>query len=365
MKKKTHPKEKIRSKKNRCRYTKKEKRKPTLKTKKLKERYAKSRRVFLGGNAKVTTKEFRKLNCNPAVRGKTPKEVDTCYTNDLLIKLKDAHNSKNASSAITVNEPKEIWTELKDKMSSCTAEDCWLDQLMDPGEKSRIDKETFAPDQPDDWKGEKNPWLSNFDIYNVLFQYETPYPHFKMVGPTPIDFDHKPQGDRCVWEDLCKFSIKDYQDQKKTKIGIVFNLDEHDKGGSHWVSMFIDLEHNYLFFLDSAGDTMPDEIKVFVDRVTKDAKTQGITLTFYENAPVAHQTGESECGIYAIFFIITMLTLEKSEMKKLDDDMEMVTEPFKDYKEAIKFFKEKRIPDHFVTPFRTKYFNIPDSFLTT
>ena len=48
---------------------------------------------------------------------------------------------------------------------------------------------TFTPYKPTEW--EKNPveWLSNFDILNVLKQYEEKYSDFKFIGPTPIDFN--------------------------------------------------------------------------------------------------------------------------------------------------------------------------------
>jgi hypothetical protein len=305
---------------------------------------------MLGGS--TTNKEFRKLNCSPAVHGKTTVE-ESCYTDDILNKLKDAHNAKHSDTPIHASTSKEIWGELKQKQTSCTAEDCWLDVITDHSEKAKIDKYSFAPDQPNDWKGEKNPWLSNFDIFNVLSQYEIPYPHFKIIGPTPIDFDAKPtdMGGRCVWNDLCDFSIKHYLDKKITKIGVVFNLDEHNKGGSHWVSMFIDLEHHFIFYLDSAGDKIPKRINAFVKRVTEQASKENITLTFYENSPIEHQKGASECGVYALYFIITMLT------KKIEDTT------FSDHMELIKLFKDKRIPDSYVTPFRNKYFNVPDSFL--
>ena len=40
-------------------------------------------------------------------------------------------------------------------------------------------------------------------------------------------------------EKLCEFSLKDTMQNNKTKIGIIFNLDKHNKPGSHWVAMFI------------------------------------------------------------------------------------------------------------------------------
>jgi hypothetical protein len=43
--------------------------------------------------------------------------------------------------------------------------------------------------------------------------------------------------------------LKDYIDKNITKIGIIFNLDNHNESGSHWVSLFIDLEDKFVLYL--------------------------------------------------------------------------------------------------------------------
>jgi len=58
-----------------------------------------------------------------------------------------------------------------------------------------------------------------------------------------------------------------------------------------------------------------------------------------------HQYKNTECGMYSLFFIITMLT-NKTE-KKI----------FKNYTEKIDFFKNKRIPDKHMHSYRKQYFN--------
>ena len=58
-----------------------------------------------------------------------------------------------------------------------------------------------------------------------------------------------------------------------------------------------------------------------------------------------HQYENNECGMYSLYFIITMLT-NKTE-KKI----------FKNYMEKIDFFKNKRIPDKYMHRYRKKYFN--------
>ena len=76
------------------------------------------------------------------------------------------------------------------------------------------------------------------------------------MGPSPIDYDTHLVSDECVWEELCKFNLKNTINNGKRKIGIIFNLDPHFKGGSHWVAMFINTndkaKSKYRFFKRSS-----------------------------------------------------------------------------------------------------------------
>jgi Ulp1 protease family, C-terminal catalytic domain len=293
------------------------------------------------GGAKPKT-----MNCNPGVKGKTPNS-ETCLTTDALEKLKLAYNKENPANKIESAEPTQIWADLKDRMTTCKREDCWLNVIKDPKQREELDDQLFAPDMPKEWKHKPNTWLSNFDIMAVLEQYEKSHEHFKMIGPTPIDFDEKPsdKGGKCVWQDLCTFSLKHCLDEKKTKIGIIFNLDKHDQEGSHWISLFIDLDEWFMFFLDSAGETMPNEVKKLVKRIVKEGKGLGKKFKVYQNHPLEHQMGNTECGVYSLFFIITMLTGE-ADGKKLTT-----------LQDKVSFFKKTRIPDKYIQKYRKVYFN--------
>ena len=41
---------------------------------------------------------------------------------------------------------------------------------------------------------------------------------------------------------LCKINLKQHMNTGKHKIGSVFNLDDHDEPGSHWVSLYMELK---------------------------------------------------------------------------------------------------------------------------
>ena len=64
-----------------------------------------------------------------------------------------------------------------------------------------------------------------------------------------------------------------------------------------------------IFFFDSTGDPAPPEIKKLINRI----KEQGLNLKHKinfkvdSNEGIEHQYGNTECGIYSIFFIVHML----------------------------------------------------------
>jgi len=298
--------------------------------------------------SRTNNTRYKKMNCNPSVKGKTI-DSDSCLTPEVIIKIKDSFNKHHIDNPITEKEPKELWYELKNRLNSCSKEDCWLEQIDNTKLREQIDRMTFAPDKPIEWEDNPDEWLSNYDIFEVLKQYEMKYKHFKIIGPTPIDFDTRlpEEGGKCVWQELCTFSLKKNLAEGKTKIGVVFNLDKHNESGSHWVSLFIDLVDSFIFYFDSAGNEIPEQINVLVQKIIKQGGElkKPIHLKFHEIYPFEHQQGNTECGMYSLFFIISMLTNKAG------------TKRFSTYKQKIKFFKTNRIPDKEVFKYRNKYFN--------
>jgi hypothetical protein len=287
------------------------------------------------------------MNCSPAVEGKTV-AAKSCLTPEILYKIKHAYNNDHLTEQITTTNPYEIWNELKNRLTLCQKEDCWLKQIDDIEVRENIYAHIFAPKQPPEWKEDKNAWLTNFDIMDVLEQYEDKYRNFKLIGTTFIDFDSKMKRiDRCVEEELCKFSLREHINNKITKIGIVFNLDKHTQGGSHWVSMFIDIKEQIIFYFDSAANKTPIEMQRLVKRIIDQGKKlkKPIYFKYYENYPLEHQMGNTECGMYSLFFTITMITGKTDGVK------------FKNTQEKIDFFKKHRIPDKYVEELRSHYFN--------
>ncbi len=257
-------------------------------------------------NNKTVKKSFIKLNCSP----ENKKKDYTCYSDEDLYKLKDMWNARHPDSPIKTTDTKNIWEQLKNYYATiCNKESCWVRQMT---KNTKLEKElldAFAPESPKDWEKNPNEWLSSIDILKVMNQYEKKYKCFDFLGPSPIDYDTHKLNDKCVWEELCHFELSDHIKKGYTKIGVIFNLDPHYKGGSHWVSLFINIKKNTIFFFDSAGESIPPQIEKFANTVIEQGKqlSNPIHLKFDQNYPVEHQYGNTECGIYSIFFIIYML----------------------------------------------------------
>lgn len=284
---------------------------------------------------KYNNKIMKKVNCSP----KNKKEVNnyTCYTDKSLFKLRDLWNNRHPDVKIVTNGPKEIYNNLKKYLSNvCNKESCWLKQ----GIFGKIDRElssSFAPESPKEWLKNPNEWLTSIDIINVMKQYEKAYKCFDFIGPSPIDFDTRKLYGECVWNELCNFSIVDQIKNGKTKIGIILNTDPHNKPGEHWVSMFINISKKEIFYFDSTGDKASKEVNSFVNRI----KEQGLKMNppilfkYDSNEGVEHQYGNTECGMYALYFILHML----------------------EDKITSYYLKKHILKDNYVNKFRKIYFN--------
>lgn len=279
-------------------------------------------------------KKFIKETCAP---NKKNNNNFTCYSEESLLKMKKLWNKKHPDIYIQSDNPRDIWNNLKFLMNNtCNKESCWLKQEFI---KHNLDKNllnyTFAPNSPSSWKSNPNQWLTSLDIIKVMKQYEHTYPYFSFIGPSPIDYDSKDSysNDICVWNELCHFNLLDFYKRNKCKIGIIFNLDIHTLPGSHWVALFIDTKKKYIYYFDSTGHSIPPQIKKLTNIIKKQASDIKEKYTLKINN-IQHQTGDSECGVYCLFFIIEML-------KNKD----------------FKYFLNERISDETIEKFRNIYFN--------
>ena len=258
---------------------------------------------------KKYNKIFKKLNCAPRkTTSKNKLNQYSCYNNVTIFELKDKWNLQNKRK-IYSNDPLEIWLFLKNAyINSCKDELCWLEKLKINNNNITLKKKKFLrPYSPKSWENNQFTWLSSDDIILVMKQYENVFSNFKFIGPTPIDFDNKKLGNRCVWEDLCKFNLKKLYNNNIRKIGIIFNLDKHYQSGSHWTCLFIDIDLKYIFYFDSNGkEKLPKEVDVLINRIIKQGMDININFELIINNK-EHQLLDGQCGVYSMYIIIKLL----------------------------------------------------------
>ena len=213
--------------------------------------------------------------CSP----KNSKNNYSCFDNKTLIEVAIKYNKKfknkiNIPKKITKANKENFYNSLKNKinkLTGCEQEYCWLNSKKTDMFKEQKFKNSFRPQKPNEWNNNKNTWLSTSDIDMVLHQYTESNPDFYYIGAVPIDFDnqHSLFTNDCVSNELCKINIKNLYLSGIRKIGTIFNLDKHTEQGSHWVSMFIDLNNGGIYYFDSYAKPPSIEVKNLMERVRK------------------------------------------------------------------------------------------------
>jgi hypothetical protein len=125
------------------------------------------------------------------------------------------------------------------------------------------------------------------------------FPSYKFLGCIPIDFDLKSKTGQCIVDALCSLKLKDLKKQGFTQIGIVFNTDVHDGPGEHWFALYCDIREGVaprVTYFDSYASKPEEEIKRLMSRWSEEIPME----TTYNITK--HQTKDSECGMYCLYF---------------------------------------------------------------
>jgi hypothetical protein len=190
-------------------------------------------------------------------------------------------------------------------------EHCLLDKApIDENRKKELRKEYLRPRRPKAWDSDPDMWLDNYNILHVMKQYEEGYPWFKFLGVFPIDFSapdpyKQNAGPKCLYKETCDLNLADEYNKGVRGIGMIFNLDPHFKGGSHWVGLYINLnniKNPFVGYFDSYGYKVPP----LIAKLMRSFKLQISTCKLGYNAR-RFQYGDSECGMFSMYFIVCMM----------------------------------------------------------
>jgi len=253
--------------------------------------------------------------CNPGLKRRAG---ESCLPLDAIQRLARTWNDAHPGHAIkgkriktrkngnTAGHHKTTWKNLRTAMKNryeCDTEYCIVKKLPGLSEKDRKEMlPYFRPERPKEWDSKPKTWLDSYNLEDVMKQYEQADPSFKFIGPVPIDFDGKEEATgRCIVDELCKLNLSEMTSKGIKTIGIIFNLDKHDEPGSHWVCAFVDIANRKAYYFDSYGYEPEPEIETFLKRM----KDQGCEFVYWND--IRHQREGSECGMYCLYVIISLL----------------------------------------------------------
>ena len=285
----------------------------------------------------------------------------TCFTKDELISIVKAFNNyiinknlckdKTGSglykigcikrlSLITIPQPfeqenesvmederikKKLWGKIYNRLKPiCKYEDCWVDldfinKIDDKRLRNKLKYFTFKPK----FYGNRDEWLNTKDIDAVMKQYQRKYSDFYFIGAKPCDFYKHVQ-----------INLKKWLSYKY--LGIIFNLDKTGDPGSHWTSLFIDNSEHKLYYFDSTGKSPNKDIRDFIFLIARVQNDRGRIKnerapTVYINNKI-HQKGNTECGVYSIYFLIKKL---KSPNEEFMNNIHISDKDMKNFRKYI------------------------------
>jgi hypothetical protein len=252
------------------------------------------------------------LRCSPG-----NDEGGTCFDKDDLLVLADALNKVSKQKINTNCSRKKLYTTLCKRinaLSDCTYEDQWLelDCLVRHIPPSVLDEleSNFRPKMPIHLKKDKYAWLTNIDIDRVMQQYEDHHEDFYYYSASPIDYYLEDNG-KCKVSDICAFDLKEHLDNNISRIGMVFNTDPHNKSGKHWFCIYLDLQgknhiHPAIYHFDSTGNSPCSIMEELIQNIRNQGVDNNIDIRYYVN-DIQHQQNDSECGVYSLHFLTSML----------------------------------------------------------
>lgn len=255
-------------------------------------------------------------HCHPSVRTQ-----GTCYDKKSLAKI-----SRAAGRPFVQGETVyDLWTGVRDDLRSVCGDDetCWM-RAIDKATASRIEASRLRPAAPRQWVSEPKAWLSDQDIATVMSQYVKKYRDFDFLGVVPLDFAERLESNVCVSRRMCDLDVDGLVANGKRRLGVVVNMDTHEKSGSHWVAFFIDVGSKTspggTYYYDSLARAPPAVVTRYLWQVTESIRRRAPKHKMRYNT-VRTQWENTECGMFCIHFLKSMLKENDPDFDKVCNEM--------------------------------------------
>jgi hypothetical protein len=234
--------------------------------------------------------------CSPHIKRKS------CVNKKLINEIAQTLeiNTKHGDVKTTMKQ-------LKKKLGNDTAK--WARHKMMTKHKTLATtlRRRHRPSSPKSWKKNAREWLNSSDIAKVMHQYHKRFKDFKFMGVHPRDFAKLNIPDT---RHVNKPDFKQWKSAGIRHLGAVFNMDNHDQPGSHWVACHISIDPSAkmygIYYYDSAGRPPPIEISDWMaaikEKVSLLPSVQGRDFEVRHNIE-RRQFKTTECGMFAIAFL--------------------------------------------------------------
>ena len=202
------------------------------------------------------------------------------------------------------------------KKTGCETESCIykkkeVQDFLTDDQVKNILKEYFKPSGP----AFTTDWLSNYNIDDVLNQFEKKYKSFYHVYFQMRDFEkNKLTPSEKRNPERLKYSLGDIDFAKKIKegyktFGCVLNTDWSSGNGEHWFCVFGDFRKSpyQLEYFNSSGEAPLDEVQVWLDRTKHQLEKNTGKKVNLIICRTQHQYDSHSCGPYSLFYIVNRL----------------------------------------------------------
>jgi len=292
---------------------------------------SKTKSLARGGNqgGEVTLViEDRESECALDIPG------NVCSTKETVSAMEKHLQEKNVDTTM-LKTAKDIVDTVKQDLK-CNTEECVLKDPHFVKEEIRsIVKESLDRIKPEG-PANSTKLLNNENIDNVLKKLTKRHKGFYHMNFQMIDFAGEKdysgdwiikKGQKIVPTRLGKIDMaKDCMATGHKTFGVVMNTDLRTGGGIHWFSLFCDFRTNpcTVEYFNSSGNKPVKQIQDWLIKTEENLKSAGHNAKVVILSGLSHQTSDTECGLYSLYYIWNRLNevpAENFQKKNVPDSM--------------------------------------------
>nr|WRJ69958.1 putative cysteine protease [Oceanusvirus sp.] len=277
----------------------------------------------VGGIAEALPRETRAATGvsgkNKCASDRDPTSCGSCFTMTELREIRDAYTKKTGEK-VPGKSYCHLYSELLKRMS-CTRDRCLINRIDVRSDLRNRLRDALVPVAPRDWLKDPTAWLSNIDI-DAKVKELVRRKRYRFLGVQPMDFES-------VDPELASLDPVAVKNSSNPRLLMVMNTDFHDQPGSHWVGFAAYLKKTDprygFYYYDSNGNRPTRQVDAFVTRLTEALGDDPPPP--YEYNDTVHQNTNTECGMFCISFIDTMINTPRSFPQmcgRMRDDAEMI-----------------------------------------